>query len=126
LLNNRNNAYAQPLIYKELASGLPNFDTRQCSSGASATLDPETVKSPDFQARVKVTEKPADKQATPGEKQTKEEAAQGFLDLLKKYALAGGETTNAPAPGCGLQAPFEPIFGSGPPTSYQQTFQQGK
>jgi virulence factor Mce-like protein len=126
LLNNRNNAYAQPLVYKQLASGLPNFETRQCSAGVSATLDPATASDPDFQARVAPVEKPADKQATPGEKQTPEEAAEGFLDLLKRFALAGGETTNAPAPGCGLQEPFAPIYGSGPSTSYQHTFEQGK
>jgi len=115
LSNNRNNAYAQPLVYKQLASGLPNFDTRQCTSGLSATLAPGVLEDPAFYERVK------------GENEEKtKKNAEGFLELLKNYALAGGESTAVPAPGCGLQEPFAPIYGSGPATSYQHTFEQGE
>jgi len=126
LLNNRNNAYAQPLIYNQLASGLPSFDTRQCSAGVSATLDPATAEDPAFQERVRPGEKAADKQAEKGEKETAQEAAERFLTILKRFALAGGDTTNVPAPPCTLQPPFGPINGSGGATSYQHTFEQGK
>jgi phospholipid/cholesterol/gamma-HCH transport system substrate-binding protein len=124
LSNNRNNAYAQPLIYKSLASGLPSFDVRQCSAGLSATLDPKTAEDPAFQARVAPAEKPDKKVA--GERETSQEAAEKFLELIKKYALAGGSSTAVPAPGCTLQPPFAPINGSGGPTSYQHTFEEGK
>jgi ABC-type transporter Mla subunit MlaD len=115
LSGNRNNAYAQPLIYRQLAGSLPNFDTRQCSSGISATLDPNTPKEPAFYERVKGkdTEK-TEKNAT------------AFFEILKKYALAGGETTAAPGPACAQQAPFAPIYGSGAATTYQHVFEQGR
>ena len=51
LNTNRNSAYSPPLWAKGLASGLPGFDTRQCSSGITATLDPSTPSSPAFQER---------------------------------------------------------------------------
>jgi ABC-type transporter Mla subunit MlaD len=115
LSSNRNNAYAQPLTYRQLASGLPNFDTRQCSGGISATIDPNTPKEPAFFERVKG--KDAEKT---------EKNATAFFEVLKKYALAGGESTAVPMPGCTQQAPFEPIYGNGPPTAYQHVFEQGK
>jgi ABC-type transporter Mla subunit MlaD len=122
LSNNRNNAYAQPLAYKALASGLPSFDIRQCSAGLSATVDPESAKSAALQARVA----PILKSPESTEKQTPEEAAQAFLTLITKYALAGGSSTAVPAPGCSLQEPFAPINGSGAPSSYQHVFAQGE
>jgi virulence factor Mce-like protein len=115
LSSNRNNAYAQPLTYAKLASGLPSFDTRQCSGGISATLDPNTPKEPAFFERVKG--KDAEKT---------EKNAASFFEILKNYALAGGESTAVPAPGCTQQAPFVPIYGNGPPTAYQHVFEQGK
>ncbi len=48
LTTNRNSAYSPPQWAKGLASGLPGFDTRQCSSGITATLDPETPKNESF------------------------------------------------------------------------------
>jgi phospholipid/cholesterol/gamma-HCH transport system substrate-binding protein len=111
LTNNRNSAYSQPLASKGLAAGLPNFDVRQCSSGVTATLDPDTPNNPAFNQR---TEGKVDK-------------ALNFFERLKHYAFA--EQTNSasiPAPGCGAQAPFEPIYGSGPATAYQHTFPQGE
>jgi ABC-type transporter Mla subunit MlaD len=115
LSSNRNNAYSQPLAYKNLAQGLPNFDTRQCSSGTSATLDPNTPKEPAFYERVKGKDT---------EKTEKNAAA--FFEVIKKYALAGGESTSVPMPGCTQQAPFAPIYGNGSPTTYQHTFEQGR
>jgi ABC-type transporter Mla subunit MlaD len=109
LTSNRNSAYSQPLAAKRLAQGLLNFDTRQCSSGITATLDPNTPNEADFNQR------------TGGD--TKKALA--FFERLKLYAY-GGQTNSAtiPAPGCSPQAPFEPIYGSGPPTIYQHTFEQ--
>ena len=41
LTTNRNSAYSPPLWAKGLASGLPSFDTRQCSSGHHRDPQPE-------------------------------------------------------------------------------------
>jgi virulence factor Mce-like protein len=113
ITTNRNSAYSQPLWAKDLASGLPGFDTRQCSSGITASLDPGTPNNPKFKARTKKGE-------------TKE--AEDFFNRLKKYAYA--EQTNSgsvPAPGCTQQAPFSPIGKPGAATTYQHTFpQQGQ
>lgn len=111
LTTNRNSAYSQPLAAKRLAQGLLGFDTRQCSTGVVASLDPNTPENPAFSERVKGS------------------AAQvkDFFERLKRYAFAGQESTAAiPAPPCAQQAPFKPIYGSGPATAYQHVFEQGE
>jgi phospholipid/cholesterol/gamma-HCH transport system substrate-binding protein len=111
LTTNRNSAYAQPGASTRLGSGLLNFDTRQCSSGITAALNPNTPEDPTFNSRTNgdVTQ------------------AKDLFERLKTYAFAGQESTaTIPAPGCNPQAPFEPIYGSGPPTIYQHTFEQGE
>ncbi|MFN8164093.1 MAG: hypothetical protein U0R26_09780, partial [Solirubrobacterales bacterium] len=85
-------------------------DTRQCASGITATLDPETPKSPAFQERTK-------------KKELAE--AEDLFNRIKKYAFAEqSSTASVPTPACTQQAPFEPIYGSGPATIYQHTFEQ--
>jgi phospholipid/cholesterol/gamma-HCH transport system substrate-binding protein len=111
LTTNRNSAYSQPGASSRLAGGLLNFDTRQCSSGITATLDPNTPNEPAFNQRTNGDVKKATE----------------FFERLKTYAFS--EQTNSgsiPAPGCNPQAPFEPIYGSGPATIYQHTFEQGE
>jgi ABC-type transporter Mla subunit MlaD len=109
--NNRTNAYTQPLSYKDLAAGLPSFDTHGCT-GLTATLNPNTPNEPAFNERV---ENGDIKKATE------------FFELLKKYAFAGQDSTaNIAAAPCTQQAPFAPIYGNGPPTTYQHTFEQGE
>ena len=111
LTSNRNSAYAQPGASRQLDRGLLNFDTRQCSSGIAATLDPNTPNEAAFNGR------------TEGDLKK----ATDFFGLLKHYAFADQENSaTIPAPGCNPQAPFEPIYGSGPPTTYQHTFEQGE
>ncbi len=111
LTNNRNSAYRQPGASNRLAKGLLNFHTYQCSSGITATLDSDTPNDPAFNER------------TNGDV----EKAKDFFERLKKYAFAEQEgSATIPAPGCSPQAPFEPIYGSGPATSYQHTFEQGE
>jgi phospholipid/cholesterol/gamma-HCH transport system substrate-binding protein len=109
LTTNRNSAYSQPLAARRLAQGLLNFDTRQCSAGITATLDPNTPNEPAFNQR------------TGGDVKKATE----FFARLKHYAYAE-QTSSAtiPAPGCSPQAPFAPIYGSGPATIYQHTFEQ--
>lgn len=108
---NRNSAYSQPGDNEKLAAGLPSFDTRQCSSGITATIDPNTATNPNFTVRVGGDAKEAAK----------------FFERLKKFAYADqANSSTIPAPACIQQAPFAPIYGSGPPTSYQHTFEQGR
>jgi phospholipid/cholesterol/gamma-HCH transport system substrate-binding protein len=113
LTGNRNSAYSPPLWAKALAQGLPGFDTRQCSSGITASLDPETPSNPTFQARTKKGE-------------AKE--AEDLFDRLKKFAFAEQDSSaSVPAPACTQQAPFDPLGKPGPATAYQHTFpQQGQ
>ncbi len=110
---NRNSAYSPPLWAKDLAGGLPSFETRQCSSGITASLDPETPNNPSFIARTKKGEA--------------KEAVE-FFENLKKYAFAEQtDSSSIPAPGCAQQAPFSPIGKPGSATTYQHTFaQQGE
>lgn len=109
LTTNRNSAYSQPLSSQDLAQGLLGFDTRQCSSGITATLDPNTPNDPDFNLR------------TGGDVKKATE----FFERLKRYAYADQESSAAiPAPACAQQAPFEPIYGGEPPTTYQHTYEQ--
>ena len=108
---NRNNAYSQPGAYSRLAKGLLSFDTRQCSSGITATLDSNTPNEKAFNER------------TGGDVAK----ATDFFNRLKHFAFGDQDSSSTiPAPGCEPQAPFQPIYGSGPATSYQHTFEQGK
>lgn len=111
ITTNRNNAYAQPGAYSRLAKGLLNFDTRQCSSGITATLDANTPNEKAFNER------------TGGDVAK----AKDFFERLKHFAFGDQDSSSTiPAPGCEAQAPFQPIYGSGPATSYQHTFEQGE
>ena len=48
---NRNSAYSPPKWAENLLAGLPSFDTRQCSSGITATLDPNDWESRGLQRK---------------------------------------------------------------------------
>jgi ABC-type transporter Mla subunit MlaD len=110
LTTNRSSAYSPPLWAKELAAGLPSFETRQCSSGITATLNPEVAKNPTFKARTKKGE---------------EKEAISLLERIKLYAFANQSNTGTvPAPPCKQQAPLNPIGKPGSPTLYQHTFEQ--
>ncbi len=114
----RTNAYPQPLSMKSLATGLPSFDVRGCTSGVTATLSPEAYKDPVFAERTKRSK------STPEEN---EKFSKNFFEALRKYAFA--EQTDSAAigaPGCFQQAPFNPIGRSGAATTYQHTFEQSK
>ena len=99
LTTNRNSAYSQPGWAKDLANGLPSFDTRQCSAGKTATLNATAAEDADFLGRV---EGKADK-------------AKDMFERLRHFAYADQSTSaTIPAPGCSPQAPFSPINGSRP------------
>jgi virulence factor Mce-like protein len=109
--SNRTSAYIQPGSSKSLATGLLSFETRQCGSSFSASLNGNTPNEKAFNER---TEGNVAK-------------ANDFFLRLRQFAFANQDsTTTVPAPGCNSQAPFEPIFGNGrPATTYQHTFAQG-
>ena len=78
---NRNTAYSQPLSYKNLAAGLLNFHTSQCSSR------PDRARS--------ARKRPKTRPSTPGSKakakndqrEHRKTGALDFYERLKKYAL---------------------------------------
>lgn len=120
---NRNSAYSPPLWAEGLTEGLPSFDTRQCTTGIVATLNPKTPESEAFQERVVKTE-PNPEEPTVKPK-TKQENAEDLFKRIEEYAFAGHlSTSEVPAPPCKQQAPFKPIYGTGPSTQYQHTFDQ--
>jgi ABC-type transporter Mla subunit MlaD len=121
LAMNRNSAYSPPKWAEGLIAGLPGFDTRQCTTGAIATLNPETPKNSAFQERVR-------KRNNKGEPLTPAETLLESEDLFKRitqYAFAGqSSTSSVPTPGCTQQAPLKSIYGSGEATTYQRAFEQ--
>lgn len=117
---NRNSAYSPPKWAEGLTEGLPSFDTRQCTAGIVATLNPKSAESPAFQERAVATK---GKGATPPRSQA--ENAKTLFERIQKYAFATQASTAAiGAPPCKQQAPFKPIYGTGPSTQYQHTFEQ--
>jgi len=115
---NRTNAYAQPLASKSLATGLPSFDTRSCSSGVTATLNPETPTNPAFKARTEEAKRTTEEN---------EKRSNDFFERLKKFAYAGQtDSASIPAPGCVQQAPFSPVGRGGAATIYQHYFEQSE
>jgi phospholipid/cholesterol/gamma-HCH transport system substrate-binding protein len=119
---NRNSAYSPSLWSKALASGsLPGFDNRQCSSGVTVTENPQTPESKAFLERIPTHNGKGEPLSEP------EILANSkiLFNNIKMYAFGGQSgTATAPTPPCTLQAPFTPIYGSGPATSYQHTFEQ--
>lgn len=100
---NRTNPYTAPLAYARLPRGLENFDTRQCSGGITAALDPNTPSQPSFNVR------------TGGDPT----AAQDLFNRLQEFAFDGqASSAQVPAPGCRRQAPFAPIGAGGPLTQF--------
>jgi len=98
---NRTNPYMRQGTSRNLRGGLASFETRQCTGGIGALLDPTTPMDPDFIARVEL---PGD---TPAEAQAR---ADDFFDRLRTYAFAGEDDSDAiPTPACTEQPPFQSI-----------------
>jgi phospholipid/cholesterol/gamma-HCH transport system substrate-binding protein len=111
LTSNRNSAYSRPRSARRLARGLLNFQTQQCYSGITATIDNNAPQESDFNQRVGGDVK----------------KAEDFFARLKHYAYGDQESSaTIPAPGCSPQAPLEPIYGTGPATLYQHAFEQSQ
>lgn len=134
LSSNRTSAYSPPLWAKNLTAGLPSFETRQCTTGIVATLNPESWKSSAFIERatpsLKAEEEARAPDKSPEEKEqilreSQEQNAEDLFKRIKQYAFAEQTSTaTLPAPACKQQRPFEPIYGDGPATQYQHTFEQ--
>lgn len=119
---NRNSAYSPPKWAEGLIEGLPSFDTRQCTTGIVATLDPNDWEDPAFKEHVVATEGDEETKEPP---RTQDENAKILFERIQQYAFAGQTSTSSiAAPPCKQQQPFEPIYGSGPSTQYQHTFEQ--
>jgi phospholipid/cholesterol/gamma-HCH transport system substrate-binding protein len=121
---NRTSAYSPPKWAEGLVAGLPSFNTSHCSTGITATLDPNDWEDPAFKERATVTKDFEDPTKI---KRTQDENAKLLFERIQYYAF-GGHTSTAEiaAPPCKQQDPFKPIYGSGPATQYQHTFEQGK
>jgi phospholipid/cholesterol/gamma-HCH transport system substrate-binding protein len=119
---NRNSPYSPPKWAEGLIAGLPSFDTRQCTTGITATLDPEDWKTEAFKEHVVATEGDPERKEPP---RSQEENAKILFDWIQQFAFAGQTSTSAIAgPPCKQQELFKPIYGSGPSTQYQHTFDQ--
>lgn len=118
---NRNSAYSPPRWAEGLASGLPSFETRQCATGIVATLDPSDWEDPAFKERAAESRNFETGAVT----RTQDENAKLLFERIQKYAFAGQTSTGSiAAPPCNQQEPFKPIYGGGPATQYQHTFEQ--
>ncbi|HEU5063871.1 MAG TPA: MlaD family protein [Solirubrobacterales bacterium] len=119
---NRNSAYSPPKWAEGLVSGLPSFDTRHCTSGIVATLNPNTPNNAAFKERATETRDFEDETKI---KRTQEENAKLLFERIQRYAFATQPSTSSiGSPACTQQAPFKPIYGDGPSTQYQHTFEQ--
>jgi phospholipid/cholesterol/gamma-HCH transport system substrate-binding protein len=119
---NRTSAYSPPKWAEGLVSGLPSFDTRHCTTGIVANLDPNAWEDPAFKERTTVTK---DFEDATKIKRTQDENAKLLFERIQYYAFAGQTSTGSiAAPACTQQAPFEPIYGGGPSTQYQHAFEQ--
>jgi virulence factor Mce-like protein len=119
---NRTSAYSPPKWADGLVAGLPSFETGHCTTGIIATLDPNAWEDPAFKERATVTRDFEDPTKI---KRTQDENAKLLFERIQYYAF-GGQTSTAAiaAPPCTQQEPFKPIYGGGPPTQYQHTFEQ--
>jgi phospholipid/cholesterol/gamma-HCH transport system substrate-binding protein len=123
---NRNSPYSPPKWAAGLIDGLPSFDTRQCTTGITARIDPNAYESEAFKERAVATEgKDAFNKPDPSKNKSQDENAKLLFERIQLYAFgAKSSTSEISAPPCKQQAPFEPIYGSGPSMQYQHTFEQ--
>lgn len=125
---NRTSAYSPPKWAEGLISGsLPSFETRHCSTGIVATLDSGTEDDPTFRDPAFLERARESRDATKPDVVTRSQETNAALlfDRIRSYAFGGQNSTGSiPAPACNQQRPFKPIYGSGPSTQYQHTFEQ--
>lgn len=121
---NRSSAYSPPRWAEGLISGLPSFDARRCTTGIVATLDPNNWDEGEEAAFKERAVASASKE-DPSKAKTQDENAKLLFERIQQYAFGGQTSTSAiGAPPCKQQEPFKPIYGAGPSTQYQHTFEQ--
>jgi len=104
-----------------LVSGLPRFVPRQSTSGIVPDVDPNALQDPAFKEH---THESRDFE-TGAVTRSQDENAKILFERIVRYAFAEKTSTSEiAAPPCKQQAPFNPIYGSGPATQYQHTFEQ--
>jgi ABC-type transporter Mla subunit MlaD len=128
---NRNSPYSPPGWAGLLGKGaLPGYDTRQCSGGASVTLDPGTAASEAFLERTPVEQIKFNETSGNNEKVTltpeeRQKESEQLLARIDEFAFnSTGGTAGAHAPACKQQESFKSIYGNGEKTQYQHTFEQ--
>jgi virulence factor Mce-like protein len=125
LTSNRTSAYSPPEWAKDLLSGLPSFGVQQCSSGITATLDPETPSNPSFKERTRRGNTKEVQEGKKSQEAVEKEEAEDLFKRIKKYAFAEQSSTSSlPAPACTQQGPLNPIGKSGPATTYQHVYEE--
>ena len=107
LPTNRPNAYALPGTFNQLRTGLPSFETRQCTGGNIPTLDntPTAVVPPTLpQLSIPTTVPPF----TPDNGVTNGVFSypQSVIDQVARFAFPGGQGNAGIAPPCRQQGPF--------------------
>jgi virulence factor Mce-like protein len=112
---NRTNPYVKPKGYLDVAQVLKSFETRQCTSGVSASLDPTTPQNPAFQERTALEQDPENPEA----------ASQDLFDRIKLFAFSGQDSTDtiAAAP-CLQQSPYQSIGDPSESSNYLHTYPQ--
>jgi virulence factor Mce-like protein len=122
---NRNSPYSPPKWAEGLIGGLPSFDTRQCTSGITAILNPNDWETKAFKERAAAVEGKTEGKPDPSKNKSQDEKAKLLFERIQQYAFAGKtHTSEIAAPPCTQQHPFAPIYGGGPDTQYQHTFEQ--
>lgn len=118
---NRNSPYSPPRWAEGLVTGLPSFDTRHCTTGIVATLNPSSSEDPAFIEHTHESRNEETGEVT----RSPEDNAKLLFERIQRYAFAGKTSTSEiAAPPCKQQPSFNPIYGSGPATQYQHTFEQ--
>jgi hypothetical protein len=108
LASSRSNPYFKSGAYAKLINGLESFDTRGCSFGVNAFLDPTTPSNPIFSERF----------------EGDTELAQIFFDRIVKFGFAGQTNTQSvPAAPCKQQGPFNSIGENSEQSQYLHTRQ---
>src|SRR6201999_32806 len=123
LTSNRNSPYSPPAWAGLLGEGaLPGYDTRQCTTGGSASLDPASAASEAFLERspaeeIKLSTTTGEEELihlTPEERQKESEE---LLANINKFAFNGtGGTTGSHPPACKRQESSKSIYGNGEKT----------
>jgi phospholipid/cholesterol/gamma-HCH transport system substrate-binding protein len=108
LASNRTNPYSKPGSLLDIGSGgLKSFETRQCTGGINAILDPTSPLDPDFSARVG------------GDA----ERSQQFFDSIETFVFKDQpDAASTPRPPCTGQSPYNSVGSPAETSDYLHTY----